>query len=250
MRMKEIKEYGLHRSGTNFLRVILQENYQVVLLTNTGGWKHGYYELLQRLGRELDIAICVKNPYAWLLSFYNHLQPEKKITFAEFLRQPLNLERPERQDRALIADGPAQLWVQMYEHWLGIELKDHRRFLFRYEEVLADPRGSIAQLVKELELQRRRPWHYRLRNSLGLASGEPRFFLPSIRLGAVPQNYKGKHIKRGEEFNAGQYTRHEYLNSYTPEMLEFVNQQLKPELLHKLGYQRVQPGALVEAGRG
>jgi len=247
--MKEIKEYGLHRSGTNFLRVILQENYEIVLLTNTGGWKHGYYELPQRLGHETDVVICVKNPYAWLLSFYNHLQPEKKITFEEFLSQPLNLQRPERQDRALCADGPAQLWVQMYEHWLAVELKNHRRFIFRYEDVLADPRGSIQEMVSALELRRREPWHYRVRRSLGLTNGEPHFFLPSIRLGAVPQHYKGKHIKKGEEFNAGQYTRHEYLNSYSPEMLNFVNEHLKPELLERLGYQRVQSEALVEAGQ-
>src|SRR5215472_3933034 len=158
MRMKEIKEYGLHRSGTNFLRVILQENYEVTLLTNTGGWKHGFYELPQRLGREVDVAICVKNPYAWLLSFYNHLQREQNIPFAEFVQQPLNFERPERQDRALIADGPAQLWVQMYEHWLAIELKNHRRFLFRYEDVLAEPRGSIQELVSTLQLSRRSAW--------------------------------------------------------------------------------------------
>jgi hypothetical protein len=246
MRMKEIKEYGLHRSGTNFLRVILQENYEVVLLTNTGGWKHGFYELPQRLGREIDLAICVKNPYAWLLSFYNHLQPEKKISFAEFLQQPLNLQRPERQDRALCADGPAQLWVQMYEHWLAVELRNHRRFIFRYEDVLADPRASIQELVSALELRRRKPWHYRLRRSLGLENGEPRFFLPSIRLGAVPQNYKGKHIKRGEEFNSAQYTRHEYLKSYSPDMLDFVNQHPQPQLLERLGYQTVQPGTLAE----
>jgi hypothetical protein len=246
--MKEIKEYGLHRSGTNFLRVILQENYQVTLLTNTGGWKHGFYELPQRLGREVDVAICVKNPYAWLLSFYNHLQPEQKISFAEFLRLPLNLERPERQDRALVADGPVQLWVQMYEHWLAVELKDHRKFLFRYEDVLAEPRGSIQELVNALDLRRRAPWHYRLRRSLGMANGEARFFLPAIRLGAVPQNYKGKHIKRGEEFNSSQYTRHEYLKSYTPEMLEYVNLHLKPELLEKLDYRAVRPDALVGAG--
>jgi hypothetical protein len=243
--MKEVKEYGLHRSGTNFLRVILQENYEVNLLTNTGGWKHGYYELPQRLGREMDVVICVKNPYAWLLSFYKHLQPEQTISFAEFLRQPINLQRPERQDRALCADGPAQLWVQMYEHWLAIELKHHRKFLFRYEDVLADPRGSIAELVTKLELRRRAPWHHRLRHSLGLANGEARFFLPSIRLGAVPQNYKGKHIRRGEEFNPCQYTRHEYLKSYRAEMLDFVNQYLKPELLERLDYAVVRPDALV-----
>src|SRR5215475_11933188 len=179
MRMKEIKEYGLCRSGTNFLRVILQENYEVTLLTNTGGWKHGYYELPQRLGYELDVVISVKNPYAWLLSFYNHLQPEQAISFAEFLQRPLNLQRPERQDRALVADGPAQLWVQMYEHWLAIELKNHRRFLFRYEDVLAEPRSSIQEVVTALQLRCRTPWHYHVRRALGLANGEPRFFLPS-----------------------------------------------------------------------
>ena len=248
--MKEIKEYGLCRSGTNFLRVILQENYEVKLLTNTGGWKHGYYELPQRLGREVDVAICVKNPYAWLVSFYNHFQPEQKIAFAEYIRQPLNLQRPERQDRALIAENAPELWVQMYEHWLGIQLNERRSFLFRYEEVLANPYGSIQELVTTLGLRRQEPWHYRLRRSLGLANGQPPFFRPSARLGAVPEHYKGKHIKRGEEFNSAQYTRHEYLHQYTPELLDYVNQRLKPQLMEKLGYSIVQHDALVGANVG
>src|ERR1043166_2267642 len=100
--MVEIKQYGLHRSGTNFLRVILQENYDVSVLTNIGGWKHGFYDLPQRLGRD---------------------GPEHKITSA----------------------NPMQHWVRMNEHWLALELKEHQKFVFRYEEVLADPVGSIRE---------------------------------------------------------------------------------------------------------
>jgi len=79
----------------------------------------------------------------------------------------------------------------------------------------------------------------RLRRAVGLAPAEPKFFLPSIRLGAVLQHYKNKHIKRGEAFNASHYTRHEYLKAFSPDLLAFANDQLNPELLDRLGYQMV-----------
>jgi len=241
--MKEIKEYGMPRSGTNFLRVILQENYEVALLTNIGGWKHGYYDLPRQLGREVDCAICVKNPYAWALSWYNHRHPKKDLPFEQFVRSPLTVKR-EGIDQPLSGNNPLQLWVSMYEHWLGVELKGHQKFLFRYEEVLNDPYGSIQVLVGQLGLQRRKSWKHRLLRSIGLAPAEPKFFLPSIRLGAVPQHYKDKHIKRGETFNASHYTKHEYLKSYTPDLLAFANEQLKPAMMERLGYQVAQVEAL------
>jgi hypothetical protein len=244
--MKEIKEYGLFRSGTNFLRVILQENYEVSLLTNVGGWKHGLYDLPQQLGREVDCAVCVKNPYAWVLSFYNHRHPQKDVAFDEFARKPLTLKR-EGPDRPVSAENPLRLWVSMYEHWLGVQLQNHQKFLFRYETVLADPIGSIQELVQKLGLTRRKPWHYRFRRALGVAAQEPKFFLPSIRLGAVPQNYKDKHIKRGESFNASHYTKHEYLKSFSPDLLKFANEQLDSGLLDRLGYQKPGVDALIAA---
>jgi len=243
--MTELKQYGLHRSGTNYLRIILQENYHVSVLTNVGGWKHGFYELPQRLGRELDCAICMKDPYAWVHSFYNYRHPEKDIPFSDFVRGKLTLVGPDGPEKSIVSDNPMKHWVRMHEHWLGVQLKDHQKFVYRYEDVLAAPYNSIQELVQTLQLERRRPLRHRVARFFGLANGEAKFFLPNIRLGAVPEKYKDKHFKRGETFDANRYTKQKYLDAFTPDLLGFANSQLDRDLVRKVDYRIVEPEELL-----
>lgn len=235
----ELKQYGLHRSGTNFLRVILQENYEVLVHANEGGWKHGYYELPQRLGRELHCLICFKNPYAWLFSLYNYRHPEKELPFSAFVRQPLTVVPTDVEHGPIQSRNPARLWVEMNQHWLGIPLRDHRLFLFRYEQVLKEPYTSVQELVQTLGLRRRETLGQRMGKMLGVGGETGDFFVPPRQLGALRPDYKKKNLNRGEVFDPGKYTRHEYLAAYTQELLDFVNEQLNHELLERVGYETV-----------
>ncbi len=237
MTMPEIKQFGLHRSGTNFLRVILQENYHVTVLSNEGGWKHGPYEVPTRLGRELDCMICVKNPYAWLVSLHRYRHPEKDLAFPEFVRSPINVVGPGGPEHAIVKPNPVRLWVDMYQHWLSVKLESHRMFVFQYEKVLASPRESIQGLVHALQLQRRVSLKHRLKCLVGMARGEEaRFYVPPRQLGALRDHYKKKNLASGVTFDAGQYTRQEYLKDFSQDLLDFVNANLEPELVTKLGY--------------
>jgi hypothetical protein len=245
--MLEIKQYGLHRSGTNFLRVILQENYRIKVLMNEGGWKHGFFDLHRRLGREVHCMLCVKDPYAWLVSFYNYRHPDRDLLFSDFVRNPLTVLGPRGQDDSIQAGNPVQLWVRMYEHWLSINLEAHRVFLFRYEDVLSEPTESIQGLVGSLGLRRKESWCYRLRRLAGLKPANPEFYLPEIRLGALQDHYKGKHLRKGVAFDPSRYTQRKYLQSFTPDLFEFVNEHLDPRLLARLGYGFISPRALALA---
>ena len=227
----------------------MQENYDVCVLTNTGGWKHGYYQVEERLGREVDCAICVKDPYAWIASYYNYLNPRKEVAFSDFAHKPIKVTGP---DQTIEWPNPMRYWAQMNEHWLNLELKHRRKFLFRYEEVLADPIGSVQEVVRELGLKRREHWARKVKRALGFAVSEPEFFLPSIRLGAVPEKYKSSHIKRGEAFDSKRYTERKYLSHFDRASLEFVTQQLNRSLMERLGYSMIGPEELTrrEAGIG
>lgn len=238
--MLDLKEFGCQRSGTNFLRVILQENYDVRLLTNVGGWKHGYYEVPRRLHREVDCVICVKDPYAWLVSQYNYRYPNKETSFAEFIEQPLTIVAKRGSALGQVdAASPIALWVRMYEHWLDFDLLHRRKFVLRYESMLDDPVSTIQPLVDELQLRRRVRWEFRIRRALGLVHGDPALFLPTVRLMAVPNAYGAKDIKQGSQFDKSRYTQRKYLASYTRELLATVNRHLSSELLAKLGYRRL-----------
>jgi hypothetical protein len=241
MKEPQIKQFGLHRSGTNFLRVILQENYHVEVLSREGGWKHGPYEVPKRLGRELDCVICVKNPYAWLVSIYNYRHPKKDIPFPAFVRSPIHIVHPGGPDRAIHKPNPVRLWVEMNEHWLSVKLQSHRLFVFAYEKVLAAPRESIQELVTTLKLERRVPLTHRLKTAVGAAAQEPEFFVPPRQLGALRDDYKKKNLAAGTTFDPGQYTRQEFFRAFTPDLLDFVNENLQSDLVTRLGYTMANP---------
>ena len=62
--IKPIKQYGLQRSGTNYLAFLLEQNYYVDVWVNRGGWKHGPYT---PINPEMHCIIISKNPFAWIV---------------------------------------------------------------------------------------------------------------------------------------------------------------------------------------
>ena len=239
----EVKEYGCQRSGTNFLRVVLQENYEVKLLTNVGGWKHGYYDVGKQLLREVDVVICVKDPYAWVLSQYNFLHPQKDVTFDTFVTSPLQIGR--HRYGIVKAANPIAMWSAMYEHWLGVDLLHRKKFVLRHEDSIEDPIGSIREIVAHLHLRRREPLKFRIQRAFGLVGPERPFFLPTVRLMGLPNSYSGKDINRGVAFDASHYKQRKYLAVLTPTLLDFVNGHLDQKVLDTFGYKRVVVDELV-----
>ena len=91
--MKYLKIYGLQRSGTNYLKWLLEQNFDVFVLQNFLGLKHGRVEFLRDNEEiHLDLRFCTltpeqkkeirqievpriairKNLYAWMVSFYKY----------------------------------------------------------------------------------------------------------------------------------------------------------------------------------
>jgi hypothetical protein len=234
---RAVKQYGLHRSGTNFLRVILQENYQVAVYGNEGGWKHGHFELTEKLGRELDCAICVKNPYAWLVSLHRFRYPQKEVPFKMWARSQIQLSG-KRATGGIDAPNPVRLWIEMNEHWLSVKLQSHKLYVFPYERVLADPEATVRPLVEDMKLERRVPVGWKLRRLFG-ASGLPPFYVPPRQLGALRDHYKKKNLNSGATFEPGYYHGREYLKQFDRELIDFVNHNLNPSTVQKLGYEMV-----------
>lgn len=241
MVIPEIKQYGLHRSGTNFLRVILQENYRVTVFSNEGGWKHGHYELPQRLGRELDCVVCVKDPYAWLVSLHRYRHPARNVAFPDFVRSPIKVVGPDGEAHAIESPNPVRLWGEMHQHWLSVKLRSHQMFVFNYEKVLARPEQSVQDLVEALGLERKLTLSFRLRKFTRLGSPRPRFYVPPRQLGALRDHYRKKNLAAGEKFNSNYYQGREYLMHFDASLMGFVNDCLDADLVRRLGYEILQP---------
>jgi hypothetical protein len=218
----EIKQFGLQRSGTNFLKVVLQENYDVNVLTHAGGWKHGRYEVPELLGRELDIAVIVKNIWSWLDSFYRWDPDFAELSFEEFLRRPLELRSDAGADRIYRADNPVRYWNEMNRHWLSLSLERHRSFVVRYEDMLEHAEHAVGGLAL----------------ALGLSRTREQFYVPPSSLEAYYETYPPEEVlARGRPFDGEFYAERKYLQRFDQASRELVTAELDRELMEYLGYQ-------------
>jgi len=97
--MKFIKIYGLQRSGTNYMKALIEENFDARVLQNIGGWKHGMIDKnfhstgfksdfnsnqVQSLEQDLrdgkiPLIHVYKNPFAWIYDYREYKKDKKSI---------------------------------------------------------------------------------------------------------------------------------------------------------------------------
>jgi hypothetical protein len=225
-----IKIHGLQRSGTNYLSHLINENFQnTKTLVNLGGWKHGHYMAPWAIGREVHIVGIVKNPYAWLASVYNYWGPNKKlrigpdlngVSFDEFVRNRCYLEKQRDVPFLFRAENPVQHWNDMNFHWTSIRMNQKQVVMISYEILLEKPEDVMRDLGAKLGLKQK---------SQFVNSNET--FTPA-----------GENLKpSGKEFNADYYKKAEWKQKYTPELLQFVNEELDTDLMVHFGYDYMLP---------
>jgi len=226
-----IKIHGLQRSGTNYLSHLINENFQnTQVLVNLGGWKHGPYMLPWAIGREAHVVGIVKNPYAWLVSVFKYWGPDKKlrigpdltgISFDEFVRNRCYLERQRDIPYLFRAENPVQHWNDMNFHWSSVRMNQKKLVMIAYEILLERPKDVITDLSKGLGIKMKE--HFVGSNETFTPSGEK--LQPS-----------------GEKFKSKDY----YLQAgwkkyYTPDLVQFVNEELDTDLMVSFGYDYLTP---------
>lgn len=165
--MKFIKQHGLERTGTNYIKALIESNIKDVrVLSNLFGLKHEKYnkinykdynfkkdknvltdlthnevELIKKhfTNDELYYIITIKNPYSWVISYNNckWIKPN---------RGPLNEEKIIRyMDR----------WNKINDDWLKnlIEGKSEKTFSVMYEDLLLEPNKVITSISKKFDLE-------------------------------------------------------------------------------------------------
>jgi hypothetical protein len=219
-----IKIYGLQRAGTNYLAMLVNDNFRnVESLINVGGWKHGHYYAPWVLGQEVHVLTITKNPYAWLSSLYkywtnnpNRVGPNLTgVSFDQFVRSKTEFERQDGIPFLYRAQNPVQFWNDMNFHWMSIRLKEKKALVIPYEAILMNGAGVMESVGKELGL----------------------IPLPSFTdtsWSVLPSEEKPK---IGETLaDREHYLKEKYLDEYSPETLGFINSQLDKEVMAALGY--------------
>jgi hypothetical protein len=212
--------YGLQRTGTNYLEVLVRRRYQVRFLNDQEDRtspEHKHVRLYpekdlvpgDQFRNQLDVPdfaayerllstvpehylVISKDPYSWYLSY---------LRFAERCSWPT-------PDHHYIDE-----YNRYYESWLDLAEQTDRLHFVRYIDLLAEPESEIRRLGDRLGLRTRR--------TAGVASA---------RVRRVPVS--GKFT----DDSASYYLMRRYLAEYDDATLEEVNRHLDTEVVERLGY--------------
>lgn len=151
-RTPAIKIHGLLRSGTNYLQAVMTRNFRVVCLDSTaGGWKHGHCHREPKR----KYVFVVKNPYAWLGSFYNWEKIHNRTSaqnLAEFIDQPVSHEQLRLEWNA---EFPLDVWNKALASWISDANDVPSRFI-RYEDLIDDFEAEMGLIRDRFQLVTRR----------------------------------------------------------------------------------------------
>ena len=196
-----VKQYGLQKSGTNYLKHLLEENFHVQVLVNKGGWKHGAYRLPSLLGRELNCMVSTKNVLAWLFSMWKYSGKSEK--FVPFVMRGTMVEH----------------WGVMHRNWLHAaeKLTKPKMVFIRYEDVLVHPGNAMGQAAEALDLGPRKT---------------AVFWTPKGELTSTGS-------QRKKHFDPRFYRQEKYRAQYNKKLLAFVRENVDPGVVAALGYEAV-----------
>lgn len=247
VQIQKIKIYGERNTGTNYLAKLIGLNLSVELLpgvapahvqlleklttgeestrdryftktfTQNLGWKHRFVNLSELSSirdtiQHVGFVCLVKNPYAWLLSFYHsphHYEGTTKESFSEFLVKPVQLLNRDN----LLADfvTPIQLWnlknqsyYEVVQHFDGVLLK--------YESLLKSPDRTIHSINSAFNV------------SL-LESGFKNF-----------EKSTKSDTSRDFDYYRTYYLNEVWKQDLTPELIDVINGQLDQVVMDQLNY--------------
>jgi hypothetical protein len=166
--MKYIKQYGCHRSGTNFLKMLIEENFDNTRVLNLIlGSKHSpfnYEEALkyevpenkklnfekkeideiknQLKNKELFFVVIIKNPYSWLASYHKYRSMKKK-------------------QNIILTDKLISKWLGEWHkkntNWLNAikNYNSDKAMVITYDDLILNPKRYLSRMERKFSLQKK-----------------------------------------------------------------------------------------------
>lgn len=228
-----VKQYGMKRSGTNYTRWLIQNNFvDVQPLSEILGWKHGqhpddvdwtgrswadpFHEQVESerqallamvtddireavISGKIRYTITTKNPYAWWCSY-------SRFT-----------ERPEPM--MSVEDG-IRLWNSLHENWSHLANRNPLAIVVRYEDLLLNFDATLKRIATELQLE---PKGNGFQNSVVRMARRS-----DLNWDMGPTNMP---------FDPSHYTERKYLEIFDDKLLTLFRQRLSQLTMHRLGYE-------------
>lgn len=228
---KEVAVIGAFRSGTNYLRALLETNYHCRAVYHAYGWKHGFIPVLSSQSaftiKPMPGVFVTKAPMAFLDSLFRYRnEVERNLASPKewhaFLRSPLTIfvqrrgEGPEYR-----FPTPVDYWNALNWNYLSAARLKNGIHHVRYEDALTTPEQETARLASALGLSRRR----------GPFQSPERLVR---RMSDVPRT--ARDYESDASFDPAFYTEMRFMERYDQDDVAFVRGHLDPELLAGLRY--------------
>lgn len=223
---------GGFRSGTNYLRYLLEKNYRVQVNYNAYGWKHAGLPIRKytRRGTLLrpPVISIAKNPFAYLISLHRYYNERNVNILAEtewdaFLESPfVVLNRNDRRSTQYYFGNPVQYWNFINWNLTFTPKVTVRSVMVTYDAVLLNPQRELARAAQTLGLRAR--------------SGD--FRTPQGYMRRLSDEaYKTEEMMVGSQTSpkATFITEKQYLDVFSPAQQRFVAGQADPRLCKALG---------------
>jgi hypothetical protein len=216
-----IKEFGLPRSGTNYTRFLIEENYQAIIIVDKEGWKHGY--ISPQLPSNRKCVLVCKNPFSWLISAYNYYQTSRNECVSMNVRSVQQFIRSEfalyHLKILLSYKNPIQCWNNMNRHWMSISNTGRKLFIVKHEDLLIDAQSLLDIMANRFSLLKKRKTFKNTSQAFRPAADTP------VRLA-------------NKKFKSDYYTHAQYMDKFSENDLEFIKKELDAEVIERLGYSK------------
>ena len=221
------KIFGMPRSGTNFVKGILEQNIiGLQVHQNVGRWKHAfvYAEDIKRMA--MPTVTCIKNPYHHLYSLFeyprnfhgNDVLAIEYDSFDEFLKRPVTFYQ-HRNDPAqrmeLRFSNPVQWWNTFSWHYAAL-VNPAGNLLVPHDRFVLDPLPYIKTLANFVRS--------RIVDE------------PCLRISRRVQP-SGEQLRFGDSYDSEFQRKRLYEKRFSKTSVEFVNSQLDRELMERCGFE-------------
>lgn len=234
---KEIALLGVFRSGTNYVRTVMEVNFECELTNTAYGWKHGFFPAADPRSRvkypDLDVLVVVKDIHFSMFSLCNYFLNgtpnirSEAATLSEFLRARITIsdEHNPHSPEFRFAN-PIQFYNTMNWHYASIRPRDGLQLaVLRYEDALRDPIGSSSRVAEMFGLRK--------------IERDDGFFVPDNRTRDMGERRRTKtsdYLRKAPFGERDGYLRGEYMNAFSADDIAFINAEVDRELLRRLGY--------------
>jgi hypothetical protein len=228
---KNLAVLGCFRSGTNFAKTLLEQNFNCTIKNNVFGWKHGFVPIISNDSNAqcdffYDEAFFItKNPFSFIVSLFNyHTQVLRNIIaptdFNSFITSRIVMfDQSQEHSPQLRFSSPVELWNNMnWNYW-----SSHRFVHIRYEKLVEQP-----QIVCE-----------KAASKIGIIRTSSNFFVPEKKVKRINDAesivHKEDYLSQ-ENFDSNLYKQHTYMENFDLPSRNFVLDMVDDELIDKLGY--------------